>query len=70
MQRRVDKEKANSKNFDEDSIIAIRNILWEGTITQELTHITNEVCGFNVKDVAMYSPDLFVSEQESALQLV
>ena len=70
LQRRVDKEKANSKNFDKDSIVAISNILREGTISQELVRLLNEACGFNLQDVVIFSADHYVSDQGSAVQVV
>ena len=70
LQRRVDKAKADSKSFDQDTIVAISNILREGTISQDFVRLMGEACGFNLQDLVIFSADHYVSDQGSAVQVV
>jgi len=67
LRRRVDTVKANSKNFDKEHAKAVRDLLDDGDISQELTFSIQDCAGFNLIDVVVTSPDQFALENGAPL---
>ena len=68
-QRRLNKAKANSKNFEKQKIFALRKVLGEGTLTREFAYKLDGLIDFNTNGVVIFAPGVFATENGAPLQV-